>query len=78
MENKIYILKVNGKRVFATSLIVEFDLKQQEFRDSGKEYDVEHEELNNADHIKLIRECSKNIIELNRKNNSIKMDLKEN
>lgn len=70
ITNDIYIIKVDEKPIFASTLFVEFENKKKEI---GSGYTVEFRNLSEKDHFNLLGECSKNIIELNRKRNTLNM-----
>lgn len=66
----VYILKVNGKRIFATSLFVECHIKQNELTVKGIDYQSEHLKLTEKEHREILKECCNNIC------GSYNMDLK--
>jgi len=68
MTLDVYVIKINDKRIFATSLFVEFELKQKELRDKVVNFKSEFLRMDKHAHSTLLKECSKNIIEMHRKN----------
>jgi len=74
MENKTYIITREGKPIFATSLFVEYQLKQKELKSKRVEFSVKHENLSESEHLLLLKSCTKNIKELFRKDGSLSME----